>query len=408
MAEAANPSSQDVVMGVPAGAGAGGAAAAPKPPPQIRQPPDVVMDRIEALVMALVEDLSAGKSALPFLAVPTRRGGKARAASADNVLRRSAATAAAPERVVLSDVGGARFARIWAVLSFCYELLAAGRTATQREVYYALTHLFKRQASCNAAILDGAALLGVDRMSLGLFASAKGFVTGALGVRAPGTAEYIDCRTLGSSNGMSISGGLALGQSHALRNFGARAIIVVEKDGIYNRLAEDRLFDSYPCILITGKGFPDVATRALLRRLHDELSLPVYGLCDWNPFGLALLLTYKLGSATGGDEAEQYAVPELSWLGLHAATIDAKALPKECFQTMTATDRSKCSSMLERCEFLAAASDPKYPNLWRAQLQEMARREQKVELEAIFAGKDGLTSFTRDLVTNIMKKEFIG
>lgn len=367
-------------------------------------PPAVVLDRIEALAMTFVERLH--DPTFPSLYVPTRRAGKANFSAADGVLRRR--PEAGVERVVLDDAGvggGWRFARIWAVLSFSYELLASGRTATQRELYYTLTHLFKRQATCNSAILDAAAVLGVDRCSLGIFASAKGFVTGAIGVRAPGNGSYLDLRTRGTSNGLSISANLALTQTHALRSLGARAVIVVEKDGIYNRLSEDRLFDTFPCVLVTGKGYPDLATRALVRRLHDELGLPVFGLCDWNPFGLALLLTYKLGSAKGGDEAAAYAVPTLAWLGLHAATIDAKDLPKECFQKMTHTDRAKCRTLLARCEFLAA--DQQRSHLWRAQLIEMAKREQKVELEAIFASKGGLASFTRDLSFNIMNEQYI-
>ncbi len=34
----------------------------------------------------------------------------------------------------------------------------------------------------------------------------------------------------------------------------ASCIIVVEKEGIYSRLSEDRFFDRIPCILVTGKG----------------------------------------------------------------------------------------------------------------------------------------------------------
>ena len=33
------------------------------------------------------------------------------------------------------------------------------------------------------------------------------------------------------------------------------------------RLAEDRFYNKFPCIIITGKGQPDVATRMFLRRL---------------------------------------------------------------------------------------------------------------------------------------------
>ncbi len=34
----------------------------------------------------------------------------------------------------------------------------------------------------------------------------------------------------------------------------ARCIVVVEKEGVYTRLSEDRFFDRIPCILVTGKG----------------------------------------------------------------------------------------------------------------------------------------------------------
>ena len=72
----------------------------------------------------------------------------------------------------------------------------------------------------------------------------------------------------------------------------AQFILVVEKEGIYNRLSEDRFFDKYPCILVTGKGFPDFSTRALVQTLHHALQLPVYGLVDCNPFGVQILNTY--------------------------------------------------------------------------------------------------------------------
>ena len=57
-----------------------------------------------------------------------------------------------------------------------------------------------------------------------------------------------------------------------------------------------------PCIMITGRVFPDLATRALTHFLSVTLRLPVLGLCDWNPYGMALLMTYILGSLASGLE----------------------------------------------------------------------------------------------------------
>lgn len=41
----------------------------------------------------------------------------------------------------------------------------------------------------------------------------------------------------------------------------ARYILVVEKEAVFVRLAEDRLTAKIPAILVTGKGVPDLATR---------------------------------------------------------------------------------------------------------------------------------------------------
>jgi meiotic recombination protein SPO11 len=38
-------------------------------------------------------------------------------------------------------------------------------------------------------------------------------------------------------------------------------ILLVEKDAAFMRLAEDRFYNTHPCIIITAKGQPDVATR---------------------------------------------------------------------------------------------------------------------------------------------------
>ena len=51
-------------------------------------------------------------------------------------------------------------------------------------------------------------------------------------------------------------------------------ILLVEKDAAFMRLAEDRFYNTYPCIIITAKGQPDVASRwvmtAAAPALHSE------------------------------------------------------------------------------------------------------------------------------------------
>ena len=46
----------------------------------------------------------------------------------------------------------------------------------------------------------------------------------------------------------------------------AEFILLVEKDAAFMRLAEDRFYNKFPCVIVTAKGQPDVATRCAPRR----------------------------------------------------------------------------------------------------------------------------------------------
>ncbi len=64
------------------------------------------------------------------------------------------------------------------------------------------------------------------------------------------------------------------------------------------RLAEDRFYNQvrvcvtkvltsqFPCIIVTGKGQPDVATRLFLKMIKTALNIPILGLFDSDPHGL--------------------------------------------------------------------------------------------------------------------------
>ena len=62
------------------------------------------------------------------------------------------------------------------------------------------------------------------------------------------------------------------------------------------RLAEDRFYNTYPCIIVTAKGQPDVATRLFLKKLKSTLNIPVLALVDSDPYGLKILSVYMKGT----------------------------------------------------------------------------------------------------------------
>jgi len=111
---------------------------------------------------------------------------------------------------------------------------------------------------------------------------------------------------------------------------------VVEKEGVFQRLVEEEICEKFNCLIVTGKGFPDLATRAFLHHLSSSYSdspCPIFGICDCNPYGLALLLTYKVGSCRMGGESFHYGV-DLEWIGLKPSQVNRLRIPSYSMQEM--------------------------------------------------------------------------
>nr|XP_010941153.1 meiotic recombination protein SPO11-2 isoform X1 [Elaeis guineensis] len=237
------------------------------------------------------------------------------------------------------------FIRVWKVMEICFQVLHQGKLVTQRELFYKLLsdspEFFTSQRQVNITVQDVVALLRCTRQSLGIMASSRGAIIGRLLLQEPGE-EIIDCSVLGQA-GHVISGDLNL-LSKLVFHSDARYIIIVEKDAIFQRLAEDRLFNQIPCILITAKGYPDIATRFILHRLNQNFpDLPVLALVDWNPAGLAILCTYKFGSITMGLESYRYAC-NVKWLGLRGD--DLQLVPQHSLVQLKPRDLQIARSLM--------------------------------------------------------------
>ncbi|CAD7704466.1 unnamed protein product [Ostreobium quekettii] len=176
----------------------------------------------------------------------------------------------------------------------------------------------------------------------------------------------------------------------------ARYVLVVEKDAIFQRLTEDRFFDMVPCVMVTGKGMPDVATRMFLRKLCDCFPwMTVLGLVDWNPSGVAILSVYKYGSHRMGLESPRYALPSLRWLGVRSPML--QHVDPAMFQPLTARDRALSRTLRSRL-----AHEPS----WVEEICSMDETGRKAEIEAAYNvhGFDGLAAA---LTRSILRREYI-
>jgi len=63
----------------------------------------------------------------------------------------------------------------------------------------------------------------------------------------------------------------------------AEFVLVIEKDAVFQQLHRAGFWRKYKAILVTSAGQPDRATRRFIRRLNEELKLPIYILTDSIP-----------------------------------------------------------------------------------------------------------------------------
>uniref|UniRef100_M8BEM5 DNA topoisomerase (ATP-hydrolyzing) n=1 Tax=Aegilops tauschii TaxID=37682 RepID=M8BEM5_AEGTA len=267
------------------------------------------------------------------------------------------------KRSLMRENDAKAFVRVWKVMEMCYKILGEGKLVTQRELFYKLLSDSPKYFSCqrhvNQTIQDVVSLLRCTRQSLGIMASSRGALIGRLVLHEP-EEEHIDCSILGPS-GHAITGDLNQ-LSRLNLSSDARYLILVEKDAIFQRLAEDRLYNQLPCILITAKGYPDIATR--------------------NPAGLSILCTYKYGSISMGLESYRYAC-NVKWLGLRGD--DLQLIPQSAFQELKPRDLQIAKSLLSS-KFLQ--------DTHRAELTRMVETGTRAEIEALYChGFDFLGKF---------------
>jgi len=274
-------------------------------------------------------------------------------------------------RSSLATLQSVRKATILArILDIVHELLEEGIHATKREVFYNDVVLFEDQKDSDEALEDVAAMMGVDRWSIHVVASAKGAVIGRLRFREG--RDIIDCTKMGTG-GKAIT---PLIDTVEILDSDAEFILVVEKEAAFIRLSEDRFYEKYPCIIITGKGQADIGTRAFLKLLVKELKLPVFGLVDSDPYGLHILLVYAVGSKRLSYESQFLVTPDIKWLGVRPSDLDKYQVPKDVRIPLSPRDKTRAQQLLNE-PFIQVR--PEYVK----EIKLMLKTKEKAEIQAL-------------------------
>jgi len=274
------------------------------------------------------------------------------------------------------------FAQTLRLMAASRQMVESDDFATKREAYYISKNWgdcrFDAQAESDAIMDDIEALAsmhGLSREQLRFYPESHGgSVAGPLTVMdtdpETGEALEIDCARLGS-------GAYSVPRSVERLRFSTNAdfILAIETGGMFQRLNNHRFWKNANCILVEMGGVPTRATRRFIRRLSDEVDIPVYCFVDCDPYGFAnIYRTLKAGSGNAAHINRFFCVPRAQFLGVTPQDIIDYGLA-DATHPLTKTDIKRATDAIDNDPFFSA--HPQWLAAIRQQLEMGVRAEQQ-------------------------------
>ena len=278
----------------------------------------------------------------------------------------------------------------WAAM-FSNELTTQRKTSTLRDVYYsaqAYEMTFTDQQESNNIITDLETLTGFAREDFHIFPEERSAIFGDLdiGYTVPG----YEGKTLNlTSHPDGVLIGPALTSSELIHTR-ADKVIAIEKGALFTRFIEENVHNKHHALLISCGGQAPRQTRSFIRRLHDELNLPVYILTDGDPWGMHIAQVIISGSANAAHLRELN-TPDAVWSGVWASDIVEYKLPTDPL------DEVDIKRLYE------LAKDPRYQNdpIWQKEIKLFLKIKRKAEQEAF--SRYGLTYIVDEYLPTKLK-----
>ncbi|MBL8746222.1 MAG: DNA topoisomerase IV subunit A [Phycisphaerae bacterium] len=298
-----------------------------------------------------------------------------------NKKRRTLEMGKAAQTRNLFNVGQAKkFMQTMLLGSGVKSLIDAGKTLSLRGMYYKGLHTipgtkektFADQDESDTILEDLEVSLGSLREELHLFAKKAGTMVGNITIIDSG--DEIDCRRMGSG-GYAIPS-ICEPDVIQFKKCDAKFILHVEKNTVWSRFNEDKFWQKHNCILTEGGGQPPRGVRRLLRRMHDELKLPVYCLLDCDPWGHYIYSVMKQGSINLAFESERLAIPDAKFLGIRAIDYDRCDLSDDVQIALTEND-------INRAKQIAAYPWFTDKKEWQREIDAMLKNGFKMEVESL-------------------------
>jgi DNA topoisomerase-6 subunit A len=280
------------------------------------------------------------------------------------------------------------------------DLIEAEKTLSLRGMFYKALHTiqgttgektFANQDESDTILEDLEVSLGALREELHVYAKKRGTMVGNITIVDSG--DEIDCRRMGSG-GYAVPS-ITEPDVIQFKKCEAKFVLHVEKDTVWGRFNEDRFWEKHNCILTEGSGQPPRGVRRLLRRLNEELKLPIYCLLDCDPWGHYIYSVIKQGSISLAFESERLAIPNAKFIGVRAKDYTECDLSDDVQIELNDNDRKRANEIMAYPWF----ADHKG---WQKEITRMLSNGFKMEVESLIT-KD-ISYVTEEYVPERLKK----
>ncbi|HPD28516.1 MAG TPA: DNA topoisomerase IV subunit A [Phycisphaerae bacterium] len=286
-----------------------------------------------------------------------------------------------------------KFMQTMLVAAQCKKLIDEEKTSSIRGLFYLCKHdvagskekTFNDQDESDPIIEDLEVTIDALREELHVYASNRGNLVGPITLVDDGNT--LDCMRMGSA-GYAVPS-ICEPDVIQFKKCSAKYILHVEKDTVWRRFYEDRFHEKHNCIITHGSGQPTRGMRRLLRRMHDELKLPVYCLLDNDPWGYYIYSVIKQGSINLAYESRRMAVPQAKFIGVSSFDYERCGLTDDVKIGLDDKDIKRAKQILEYPWFQGKKQ-------WEKEIRKMMQNGFKMEVEAMINKR--LTYLTEEYV----------
>lgn len=223
-----------------------------------------------------------------------------------------------------------KLSRALFILEILLNNLESGAVNTKREIYYIAKGMvkgdqaykpldFQDQGECDEIVDFLCAMMELYREELNVFANDRGGQTYSKHLiveetMTNGKKATIDLSKLGTSpfQPKNKPQNLKLKMKSQI-DF----CLIVESEGTANTLVANGFTERHKCILIGSQGVPSNAVRSWVKKIQDQLGIPLYFFGDLDAYTLQnIYRTLKAGSAASLIRNEEYCAPDVKFLGV--------------------------------------------------------------------------------------------